>query len=186
MTATWALKPWQEHTMTATWALKAWKNSQQAQVLCCKLSSSTATGLLQGIVDFFLFAQEDFCLAWPLWSPHFLVFALALDMAFLVLPWPLLVWPLPFMAAGWVLAAGFLAADWALAFWSWSWSQLMEHGPTQPKGIPSCHMASAVDLGIPQQRLDLVLIWLGHSRGCTGSWLPHGVSWLPHGHGCWH
>ena len=90
---------------------------------CCKLSSSTATGLLQDILDIFLLAQEDFCLAWPLWSPHFLVFALALDMAFLVLPWPLLVWPFPFMAAGWVLAAGFLAAAWALAFWSWSWSQ---------------------------------------------------------------
>ena len=30
MSATWALKPWQEHSMTATWALKAWKNNQQA------------------------------------------------------------------------------------------------------------------------------------------------------------
>ena len=143
MTATWALKPWQEHTMTATWALKAWKNSQQAQVLCCKLSSSTATGLLQGIVDFFLFAQEDFCLAWPLWSPHFLVFALALDMAFLVLPWPLLVWPLPFMAAGWVLAAGFLAAlgfgllELVLEPAHGAWSHPAEGNPQLPHGLCS-------------------------------------------------
>ena len=38
----------------------------------------------------------------------------------------------------------------------------------------------AVEQDIPQQhRLDLVLIWLGDSHGCTGSWLPHG-------HGCWY
>ena len=64
----------------------------------CFKVGSTATGLWQGILDFFLLAQEDFCLVWPLWSHHFLAFALALDMAF-------------------------LAAALALAFWSWFWSQ---------------------------------------------------------------
>ena len=47
---------------------------------CCK-ASSTATGLWQDILDFFLLAQEDFCLVWPLWSHHFLAW---------LQPWP---WP---------------------------------------------------------------------------------------------
>ena len=89
----------------------------------CSKVSSTATGLWQDILDFFLLAQEDFCLVWPLWSHHFLAFALALDMAFLGWPLPLLVWPLPFFFLDWPLAAGFLAAALALAFWSWFWSQ---------------------------------------------------------------
>ena len=60
---------------------------------------------------------------------------------------------------------------------------LMEHAPTLAQGIPPCPQALwvlAVEKDIPQQqRLDLVLIWLGDSHGCTGSWLPHG-------HGCWY
>ena len=47
---------------------------------------------------------------------HFLVFALGLDIAIALLPWPLVVGPLPFMAAGLDLVA-------AVAFCSWSSSQ---------------------------------------------------------------
>ena len=125
---------------------------------------------LQDILDFFLLAQEDFCLAWPLWSPHFLVFALALDMAFLVLPWPLLVWPLPFMAAGWVLAAGFLAAlgfgllELVLEPAHGAWSHPAEGNPSMGNhtaGHPTLRMNTqlphglcgffAVDLDIPHR-----------------------------------
>ena len=53
--------------------------------------------------------------SWPLLDHHFLVFAVGLDMGTLVLPWSFLVGPLPFMAAGFLVAA--------VASCSWSSSQ---------------------------------------------------------------
>ena len=139
-----------EENMSATWALamagtqhdshmgsQSMEKQPTGSKHSCSKVSSTATGLWQDILDIFLLAQEDFCLVWPLWSHHFLAFALALDMAFLG-------WPLPFVG----LAIALLLLGLALGSWLLGCSLglgllelvlepvLMEHGPTPAQGIP--------------------------------------------------
>ena len=136
MSATWALKPWQEHSMTATWALKAWKNNQQApSTLAAKRAAQPLGSGKTSLI--FPSCSGRLLLGLATLEPSLLGLRLGLGHGLLGLALALVGLAIALLLLGLALGSWLLGCSLGLGLLELVLEPvLMEHGPTLAQGIP--------------------------------------------------